>query len=780
MANRSPAVHKWHFFRAGGVDQVSLRDERDLVALPDLDQKLWVALAMPTRGVDVEPETLALLDHDGDGRIRVQDILEAIRWAQATLVNPGSLLTPSDQVSLEAIADGKVKAAARRILSDLGRPDASSIGVADANAITQAFVDTVLNGDGVVIPESTDDPDLRLLVEQVIACAGAVTDRSGKPGVDGPHAELFFADVDRRAAWLARGADPALAPLGAGTAAASAALAAVRAKIEDYFVRCQVAAYDPRGADALAGQEAALAALAQRSLTGTDPELEKLPLARINTAARLPLGTAINPAWAARMAAFVASAVEPVVARRDTLTPADLAVIAERLAAHDAWSAEKPVTVVDGLEPARVEALAAPAPRAALAALIAADAALKDEYDQITAVAKMVRMQRDFARVLRNFVNFSDFYSRQDGAFQVGTLYIDGRALRLCLPVADAAKHAALAPSSDACLLYCDVSRQGVTKQIVAALTNGDADNVFAGRNGVFYDRAGADWDATVTRIVSNPISIRQAFWSPYRKLIKAIEDTVHRRAAAADAAATAKLEATGARIGNADKHELDAATAVAAAAPPATDKPGEPKKLDLGTIAAIGVAIGGIGTLVGVLLSNLLGLGGWLPIGIIAILFMISGPSMLLAWLKLRRRNLGPVLDANGWAINGRARVNVAFGAAMTQVARLPAGARRSLDDPFADKRRPWKLYLTAATVVGLAGTWYLGKLDRYLPSGARSVSVLGQNAPSYRPSDPLPESPPEPAVPATRTATTPPPATATAVPAATTPPPAPAPTKM
>ena len=143
----------------------------------------------------------------------------------------------------------------------------------------------------------------------------------------------------------------------------------------------------------------------------------------------------------------------------------------------------------------------------------------------------------------------------------------------------------------------------------------------------------------------------------------------------------------TGADVANADKRAL-----AEVQAPPAPVAAVEPKKIDLGTIAAIGVAIGGIGTLVGALLAVLFGLGVWLPFGVLALLMMISGPSMLLAWLKLRRRNLGPILDANGWAINGRARINVACGAAMTELPVLPAGAKRTLDDPFADKKTPWR----------------------------------------------------------------------------------------
>ena len=161
---------------------------------------------------------------------------------------------------------------------------------------------------------------------------------------------------------------------------------------------------------------------------------------------------------------------------------------------------------------------------------------------------------------------------------------------------------------------------------------------------------------------------------------------------------------------------------------------PPPPKKLDLGTVAAIGVAIGGVGTLVGALLGVMFGLGKWIPLGLLALILLISGPAMLLAWLKLRRRNLGPILDANGWAINGRARINVAFGAAMTEIAKLPKGSSRTLDDPFADKKTPWKRWVFLIVVLGLAGAWYVGKLDRYLPDSITSIEVLGDHAPAAK----------------------------------------------
>ena len=714
-------THRWHFFRAGGVDQVSLRDGNDLRALAELDQKLWLALAMPVEGVDLDRETLAFLDRGPDGRIRVKDVIEAIRWADATFANLDDLLRSSDSVKLAALKDDKIVAAARRMLSDLGKQDATAISVADASAITKAFTETLLNGDGVVIPASTEDAELRRAIDDVIAWTAAVTDRSGKPGVDQPHADKFFTAVDERVAWARRGTE-ALTPLGPATAAASDALRAVHAKLEDYFTRCRIAAFDPRGATALGGRDDELVALANHSLSPVDDELARLPLAKIDPAGRLALGSGLNPAWAERIGTFASVAVAPLAGKREALVAEDLATVVARLEAFEAWRASEPKTAVDKLAAEWLERLSGPELRDKLRALIAADASLAAEYDQISSVTKAVRLQRDLGRLVRNFVNFSDFYARQNGVFQAGTLYLDARALHLCVPVVDAAKHAALATSSDAFLVYCDVSRKGEKRHIAAALTNGDADNIFIGRNGVFYDREGNDWDATVMKVISNPISVREAFWTPYKKLVKVIEDNVTRRAGEADAAAAAKLDAAGKTVAHVDQ-----------AATPAPPHP-PPKKIDLGTVAAIGVAIGGIGTLVGALLATMFGLGAWLPLGLLALLLLISGPSMVLAWLKLRRRNLGPILDANGWAINSRAKINVAFGAAMTELAKLPKGSQRTLDDPFADKRTPWKRYVFGIVLIVVLGSWYVGKLDDYLPESIRSISVLGEHAPAAK----------------------------------------------
>jgi hypothetical protein len=211
--------------------------------------------------------------------------------------------------------------------------------------------------------------------------------------------------------------------------------------------------------------------------------------------------------------------------------------------------------------------------------------------------------------------------------------------------------------------------------QIVAAFTGGDSDNLIVGRNGIFYDRKGRDWDATITKIVDNPISIRQAFWSPYKKLVRSIEERAAKQAAAAEAASTTELEKV-----------AEAATG------PAKAKPEAPKKIDIGVVAALAVAFGAIGTAIGYLLGFFQKLPQWqIPLVLILIMLLISAPSMAIAWLKLRKRNLGPILDANGWAVNARAKMNVPFGGALTGVAALPPGATFGAADQYAQKPAAW-----------------------------------------------------------------------------------------
>jgi hypothetical protein len=715
------APHTWRFARSGGVDQIVFRDGQDIARLRELDFTLWMALAMPIKGTDFDPRTAALLDTDDDGRIRPDEVLAAVDWAALAFRDLDELLKPGDAVALSSIKDGKILAAAKLLLENLGKSGADSVSMADVVKREEAFAGTLFNGDGVIPVEAADDEPTRAAIRDIISAFGPAVDRGGKPGVNHDTVEGFFTQADAWLAWNGRAKDLAVSPFGPeASAAAWQSIAVVKAKMDDYFMRCRLSAFDPRSAAALNRDENDYKALAPALLSASSESISALPLSAVAAGKALSMDGSINPAWADAIARFAQQAVKPAYGK-DTSTLAESAwnELCSRFSAHVSWLAEEPRTPVSSLGAARLAELAAGGFRDRIETLIARDAALSTETDNIVLVEKLVRFRRDLYRLLTNYVNFSAFYGREGAIFQAGTLYLEARSCSLCVEVLDEGKHAALAGLSGAYLAYCDLSRPGgARKKIVAAITDGDSDNIMAGRNGVFYDNHGLEWDAAVVKLVANPISVREAFWLPYKKLARMIEEQIAKRAQAGDASSTAKLAETAGAVSNADKL-------------PAVPKQEAPaKKLDLGTIALIGTAIGGISAMVAGFLQTIFGLGVFMPLGLLGIILLISGPSMILASLKLRKRNLAPLLDANGWAINTQARINIPFGESLTTLAALPPGSLPPLTDPFAEKKKPWKLYVwifVIALVLAAGAVWRFGLLDAYLPESTRYSSVAG-----------------------------------------------------
>ena len=718
--------HPWKFFRAGGFDQVRLDTGADLLALDQLDQKLWVALACPTTGLEFDARTLALIDSDKDGRIRVPELIAAFKWAGNCLKNPNDLVKGAPELPLASINDStpegkQLLASARQLLVNLGKSNAQSVTLEDTADTAKIFAQTQFNGDGIVPAESATDDETRAAITDIIACLGPDMDRSGKPGVTQAKVDQFFAEAQAYSDWWKKAeSDPSILPLNGSTTTAAATFKAVKAKIDDYFTRCRLATFDPRAVNALNREEKEYLVFAGKDLTLSSNEIASFPLAQVAPDKPLPLKEGINPAWSAVIAKFETELVRPMLHGNLFLTEADWAAITAKLAAYENWIAAKAGTSVEKLGLPRARALLAGKARESITALIAKDKALEPESNAIATVERLIRYHRDLYKLANNFISFRDFYSRKDKAvFQDGTLYLDQRSCELCITVADAGKHAVMASLSGTYLAYCDCVRKGTGQQmqIVAAFTDGDSDNLMVGRNGIFYDRQGRDWDATITKIVDNPISIRQAFWAPYKKAARMIQEQIAKRAAAADEATVAKLAQAAAKV------EQATAAQPAQAAPP----PPPPKKaLDPGMIAALGVGAAGIGGMIGGIVSGFLNLKGLMPIGVLAIILIISGPSMLLAWLKLRKRNLGPILDANGWAVNAKAKINVPFGASLNRVASLPPGAQRDLVDPFAEKKRPWRLYGVLVIIALLALGWLFGKFDNLLPDKLTSSMVI------------------------------------------------------
>ncbi len=705
--------HIWSFSTVGGVKRVNLESGSDLMHLEELDPKLWTALSCPVSGLEIDKKTLEIIDIDNDGKIRVPEIIEAVNWITSVLRNPDDLLKQEAVFSLTSINEstelGKnLLESAQIILKNLGKEGSTILTVEETSDTEKIFAGTKFNGDGIITEDSTSSPELLVLLNEIIQSLGSVSDRGGKQGITAETLQLFLESCEKYSAWYAKkDADiKTIFPLGDITDGAYQNFLSIKSKVDDYFIRCRLAAFDAQSTEVLNLQVARVESITARDLSSCIEEIAAYPLAKIEANKSLPVSAGINPAWEKAISEFKILTTSVLFPNKDNITETEWNKIADTFAPYAHWKSEKEGDVVEGLGIERVRAILEGTEKTQLQTLIEQDKDLEDEAANIILVDKLVRYHRDIFTLLKNFVTFFDFYTPGSKAiFQAGTLYIDQRSCDLCIRVSDMGKHATMVSFSGMYLMYCDCSSRSTNEKmtIVAALTNGDIDNLVVGKNALFYDRNGLDWDATVIKIVDNPISIRQAFFSPYRKVSRFIETQINKMAAAQDDKVNADLTK------GVENVPVKVEETKAKKDPPAPFDVGK----FVGIFAAIGLAVGAIGTALASVVAGFLGLTWWkMPIAFCGLLLLISGPSMIIAYLKLRKRNLAPLLDANGWAINASAVVNIQFGNTLTHLAELPKGAKINLNDPFTKKKRPILPAIFILSLLAGAALYFLWKL--------------------------------------------------------------------
>lgn len=549
--------YKWNYVSVGGSTRVKISSGEDIRHLPELDKKLWTVLACPTTGLEIDSESLRLMDTDGNGKLRVTEVQEAAKWLCSVLKNPQTLFRQRAELKLDDIADEAIQAVAKEIC-EAKQDKKELITLADVEAVLEA-----IKIDEQPVPEAPIEADV---------------------------------------------------------------MAAHKAKKEEYTAYYEL------------------------------DKLQKIGLAQI-----------------------------PEETVKPGMTEKNYQEMGAQIAA---WEEAKKAA-----EEANAKALT-------------------DAKAKYMPLRKLLLLSRDYVLLLHNFVTLQDFYDLSDklGIFQAGTLMIDQRACHLCLRVTDMGKHDVQAGLSGMFLVYCDCENQTLKQkiQIVAAVTVGEVQNLTVGKNAVFYDRQGREWDATVYKIIDNPISIRQAFWTPYRKFGNWVTELINKRAAEKE---QKQFENITTKVDEKSQQMPTATDAPAEKPQPQKAQPFDIAKF-AGIFAAFGMAIGAIGTMLVSIAKGWVVLTWWQQILVIlGLLLIISGPSMLIAFLKLRRRNLAPLLNANGWAVNADAIINVLFGATLTDQAKYPV---LKLKDPFVKEGMPaWQKWLIAALVVIVlaVGAWLLYK---------------------------------------------------------------------
>ena len=649
-------AYPWNYCSIGGVTRVRLSSGEDIAHLNELDQKLWTVLSLPVEGLEFNKEFLNIVDDDKDGRIRVHEVVKISEWVCTLLKNKDLLLNSSDILPLSAIDDnterGKVlKSCARHILDNIGKTGADEISLADSSDFDAIFANSKFNGDGVIIPECAEDENTDFAIKACMNTFPTIKDRSGKEGINAEIVNQFYDALTLYRNWH-NSLTSDILPYGEKSGAALNAINTIKEPIEDFFSRCKYYSYDK---DSIEGQDS--------------PEALSHP----NVDLTLSFDK-INPKWIDAFNSFRHLVLDIDFPETQSLNVAQWNYILSKIEPYKNWHNSKCGAEVESLGLDAINKILEDNRKDDILSLIDKDLEYSAEAQSIVEVHKLLLVYRYLYSFLNNFVVLADFYRKDvKSIFDAGELFIDQRQIKLCIRVSDMGKHSEMAPLANMYILYCNcVSRKtGRTLCIAAVLTNGDTDNLSVGMNAVFYDREGEDYDATVIKIVDNPVSIRQAFLYPYKKIFKLISERINKKAAEKESVVV-------------------------------SDVPTVKKGFDPTSIA---VLTAGLGVGVGVVLNAVSALvKPWytLLLVIAGLCLVISGPSMFIAWSKLRKRNLGPVLNANGWAINSKIIINSIFGATLTSLAKYPKLV--TVSDPYAPRKKsPVPSILAVILLIGL-----------------------------------------------------------------------------
>jgi len=683
------------FSNFGGIHQFVVTGAADLEQIDDLDPARWAATSAPLSDLHCDEGFLAYVDAESTGRVRVAQIIRARDWLFERLADREVVKGRAESIKLDAIKDEKLRAAAVRVNREQKAEDSAKVSLTDVRAFKGGYAKFLANGDGVMPPEVVPEAEVAAFIKDIIAVVGSSKDRGGGDGIDAGHLEKFKTQGRAYLDWKAKA--KAAAVWSDDTASASALCAKLDAKIEEYFLHCDLLRQEGPAEATIKLKEDEVRALRAKDAAAIETYLKASPLAAPNAKGTLDLTGPINSLYAADVADLRAKVLTRALGGEVKELTRDAWRKAK--ATFDAWrayEAAKPAEPFDPIADKLAGYLDGPLP-GRVTHYVELDKAAAPELAEVDNLEKLLLYVRWLVELTNNFVNFSSIYRPSETALvEMGSLVIDGRRLDFCVKVTDRAAHKAIATESLIFLVYAKIMEKegsGATFEVVAPVTGGEKGRLRTGKRGVFYDREEKEWDAQIVEIVENPISVKEAMYAPFRRaaafLNEKFESWVSSATESQQQALAAKTEEAATTAQQTAERAVAEARqpppAVPAAGAPAPRNPEQKEGININSlVVGGGMALAGLGAVLAGLVNMLTSVSGWLAIlGVVGAVLALSA---FTAWLKLRRRDMSVLLEANGWAVNVHTKVTARIAKVFSYTPDLPKGATMDVTDALPE----------------------------------------------------------------------------------------------
>ena len=653
--------------RFGKGYEVKISKAEDLTAILELEASSWTATNVTAKMIHCDPVFLEYLDIDKNGRILCFEVKQAVRWLTTALQDLSEMMVGSDVLTPEAV--NRESDVGRMILEGAEFVSAAEKGVPEA-AVTLSEVrrkkhlmeTTSINAQGIVLPSAVRDKETAEFIKDVISTMGGVLHPSGREGIDESRIQAFFHQAEAYLQWEA---ESPLKPLGDATEAASAVFLELSDRMDEFYLLCQKVSLErhlPDRSFPVTDEGADGNRTFNENLTAF---LETSPISEPKEEPTLHFAGYINPFYREKLSELKSSVIDQLLEEEvSELTAENWERIKEKMTPYCEWISRMPAETDgsgDGIPELGSEKLRLYTDKKYLRAsniLIEKTKKVRQHFEKILLVEKTILYQVWLLKLVNNFVNFSDFFDLERRAlFEEGTLIIDGRKLNLALLVENRTAHAFIAANSNMFVIYAEVQPPNGEKfEIAAPVTAGTKGNLFIGKLGIFRDIDGGEFHAVITQVIDNPISLKEAFFAPWKRLRRFVTEKVEGLTTTREKELEKMIKQPG--MGGTQPASGGSTS---------------------GAFMGIGVAVAALGSAGAFIVKTLSGLRWYTVAGTLgAAILAIMIPGLLLSAIKLNKRDLSSILEASGWAINVRMKLTGRLARHFTQYPSYPVVLKR------------------------------------------------------------------------------------------------------
>ena len=683
----------YHFQKYGKAAHFVINTAADLKMVPELDPAHWVASSAPIAGINIDAEFLEYVDHDANQRITHSGISAAVQWMFRVFKAYDGFFENSQKLDLDAInADDKegsrIIASARKVIERAGNGASSSVGLEDVRRIKREIESQPVSEAGVILPIATDTAEAADFIRDGIRITGGCDHPGGEKGINKALVDEFIRRISDFLEWRDVASETTF-PLGSETEELYKRHEVLIGKIDHFFSLCAAAAVDERIISRPYFEESTLPTLGGESPEKVQELVRAAPLAVPNTSLILGIGECKNRYFIDELQIFFRDVARPILNDiGDEMTFEQWNSIHSAFAAFTAWRAARPPGAEIMSEIRKIEKYVEPAVQSAALSLIDRSVETAIDLDNIRFLEKAALFQVYLLDLINNFVSFPNLYDcSRRAAFEKGSFLVDGRYLNLALRVENRARHRLLAANANMFVLYLQVFDKSGNPAYEVALpvTSGGKGNLFAGKHGVFIDLDGAEHDAEIVEVIENPISVKEAIVAPFKRLVKLLTGKIE----AITTDAQKQLDAVATQgLSTLSGGEQQPQTAV------------QQRGINAGSLLlGGGVAIAAIGSAVAYITSTVSQLRWWQILGgLLGAVFAVALPATILAFLKIRKRDLSAIIEASGWAVNARMRMTRRLNSSFTTRPPYPVASKGI---PVTRRRRAILFWLIALPIL-------------------------------------------------------------------------------